>query len=115
MREQVKDKGRLEHILESIENLFEFTKDVDFEQFITNKLLNFAVIKNIENIGEAGYKLTKEFKKQHPEIRWEAIIKMRHVLVHDYYQIKNEVAWDVIQEDLATLQKQIKEIYENME
>jgi len=114
MREQVKDKGRLEHILESIENLFEFTKDVDFEHFVTNKLLNFAVIKNIENIGEAGYKLTKEFKKKHPEIRWEAMIKMRHVLVHDYYQIKNEIAWDVIQKDLSSLKEKIQQLYETI-
>jgi uncharacterized protein with HEPN domain len=48
MREQVKDRGRLAHILESIDNVFEFTKNVDYDHFISNKLLRFAVIKNIQ-------------------------------------------------------------------
>ena len=112
MREQIRDKGRLEHILESINYAFEFTKGVDFEHFKANTMLRFAVIKNIEIIGEAGYKLSREFKEQHPEVNWEQIIKMCHVLVHGYYQIRDEVAWDVIQKDLKPLKKQIQTIYE---
>ena len=113
MREQVRDKGRLEHILESIENLFEFTKDIDFEHFMSDKLLKFAVIKNIEIIGEASYKLSKEFKEKHPEIRWESIIKMRHVLVHGYYKIKDEIAWEIVQKDLQPLKEKIQILYDN--
>lgn len=47
MREQVRDKGRIEHMLEAIDNLFDFTKDKTFEQFQADKILKFATIKNI--------------------------------------------------------------------
>ena len=113
MRDKIRDKGRLEHILESIDNIFEFTKEIDFEHFKTNKMLRFAVIKNMEIIGEASYKLTKEFKNAHPEIEWQVIIDMRHVLVHGYYRIKNEIAWKIIQKDLAPLREQIQQLYNN--
>ena len=46
------------HILEAIDNLFEFTQETTFEEYKSNKILRFAVIKNLEIIGEAAYLLT---------------------------------------------------------
>jgi len=114
MREQIRDKSRLEHILEAIENVFEFTEGTTFDDYMADKKGKFAVIKNLEIIGEASYKLTKEFIAKHNNVEWKTIIGLRHVLVHGYYQIKDEVAWKIVQKDLVPLQKQIKEIYENM-
>lgn len=110
MREKPKDETRLFHILEAIDNLFEFTNDINFEQFKDNKILRFAVIKNLEIIGEAAYLLTKEFKTEHPEIEWETIVYMRHILVHGYYQIKDEIVWATIQTDLQPLKDNITNI-----
>ena len=90
MREQIKDRGRLEHILDAIEKAFEFTENVSFDEFKTNTLLRYAVVKSVEIVGEASYKLTKEFREQHPEIEWRDIISMRHILVHGYYQTKDK-------------------------
>lgn len=113
MREEVRDKSRLEHILECIDNIVEFTKEISYNDLLTNKILNFAVIKNLEIIGEASYKITKEFKAKHPEIEWRVIINLRHVLVHGYYKIKQEVIWDIIQKDLQPLKEQIQMIYDS--
>ena len=88
MRETAKDKGRLQHILSSIERV---------QEFITCKI-----------VGEAVYKLTKEFKESHTETPWRMIEKMRHILVHDYYQINLDILWIVINEDLPVLEEQIK-------
>ena len=115
MRDKIRDKNRLEHILESINNAVEFTQNVSFEDFVNNKMLRFAVIKNIEIVGEASYKISKEFKEKHPEIEWAKIVGMRHVLVHGYYQIEDSIAWEVVQKDLLPLRKQIQELYENEE
>ena len=65
MREKIKDKARLLHIIEAIDNLFEFTNGISFEQYRRNKVLRFAVIKNLEIIGEAAYLLSKNL---HPNI-----------------------------------------------
>ena len=81
MREKPKDINRLSHIIEAIDNLFEFTKGISFDEYKGNKILRFAVIKNLEIIGEAAYLLTNEFKEKHPEVEWKVIIGMRHVLV----------------------------------
>ena len=56
------------------------------------------------------YKLTKEFRNQHPEIEWDIIEGMRHVLVHDYYKIKPEQLWSTIENDIPQLKPLIEEL-----
>ena len=107
MREILKDKMRLLHIIEAIDNIVEFSEGISFEEYQSNKILRFAIIKNLEIIGEATYLLTKKFKLEHPETEWETITYMRHVLVHGYYQIKDEIVWATVQEDLQPLKTQI--------
>jgi len=70
-------------------------------------MLRFAVIKNIEIVGEAAYLLTKEFKTNHPSIEWEDMIGMRHILVHGYYQIKDEIIWATIETELQPLKEKL--------
>jgi uncharacterized protein with HEPN domain len=107
MRENPKNKVRLHHILEAIDNIFEFINNVSFEDYRSNKILRFAVIKNLEIVGEAAYLLTKDFKEIHPEIEWAEVIGMRHVLVHGYYQIKDEIVWATIQTELLPLKEKV--------
>ncbi|MBQ9556559.1 MAG: DUF86 domain-containing protein [Muribaculaceae bacterium] len=70
-------------------------------------MIYYGIVKNIEIIGEASHKLTAAFRRQHPETPWEVIAKMRHVLVHDYYQIDPLSVWKVITEDLPPLREQV--------
>ena len=113
MRERVRDKGRLEHILDAIANVIEFTKGITYENFLSDKILFFAIVKNIEIIGEASYKLSKEFKTANNNVEWEDIIGLRHVLVHGYYHIQEERVWKIIQKDLLPLKEQIQTLYNN--
>ena len=113
MREQIRDKNRLEHILDAIEKAIEFTENVSFEDYKANTLLRYGVVKCVEIVGEASYKLTKEFREQHPEIEWRDIISMRHILVHGYYRAKDEVVWDTVKNYLPSLREQIQALYNN--
>ena len=88
--------------------MFEFTKGISFDEYKGNKILRFAVIKNLEIIGEAAYLLTNEFKEKHPEVEWKVIIGMRHVLVHGYYQISAEMVWATIQTELQPLKEKVE-------
>jgi len=112
MRELIKDRGRLEHILDAIEKAFEFTENVSFDEFKTNTLLRYAVVKSVEIVGEASYKLTKEFREQHSEIEWRDIISMRHILVHGYYQTKDNIVWDTVKNYFPPLKEQIQKLYD---
>ena len=70
----------------------------------------YAVVKNIEIIGEASYMLTKEFKLSHSNIPWQIMEKMRHVFVHGYYTISPKKVWETVQEDLPILKKQLTDL-----
>ena len=107
MRENVRDRDRLEHIVEAIDRILDFADGKTKEELEADNLKYYGIVKNIEIIGEATYKLTRAFCGQHPETPWEFIAKMRHVLVHDYYQIEPREVWKVIQEDLHPLREQV--------
>ena len=113
MRERIRDKDRLAHILDAIEKANEFTENVSFEDFKTNTLLRYGVVKCVEIVGEASYKLTKEFREENTEIEWRDIISMRHILVHGYYKTKDEIVWDTVKHYFPPLREQIQKIYEN--
>ena len=113
MRERIRDIGRLEHILRSIDYIIDFTEGLIFEDFKTDIKLQFAVVKNIEIIGEASYKLSHGFKEQHPEVPWRKIVDSRHILVHDYYQIKLEIIWDIVLKEMYPLKEKIQKLYDN--
>ncbi len=103
MRETLKDRGRLEHMLEMALLLdVERTKH-NVEVIRSDKVLFYGLSKMVEIIGEASYMITKDFKQNHPELPWRQIEGMRHILVHGYFSISPEVLWDVIQYDIPTL------------
>ena len=108
MREAIRNLDRLLHIQESINNIQEFVAGKSFDEFVADKLLFFAVVKNVEIIGEAAYMLTKELCVAHNETPWKDIIGMRHVLVHGYYTTSKEFIWATVQHDLPVLRPQIE-------
>ena len=110
MREPMRDPGRLEHIMSAIEKIEEYSKDIAFEQFVTDSMRKHAITYNIQIIGEAVYNLSKDFKEKHPEITWSLVEKMRHILVHDYYQVSATVVWNVVNEDVPVLKKAVRAI-----
>lgn len=92
-----------------------FTSGMTKEQLVADVLHLHATVYNVQIIGEAVYKLSKEFKALHPDTPWSMIEKMRHILVHDYYQINFDILWVVITDDLPPLQAQIVHYLSEME
>jgi len=99
-------------MLEAIDNIYEFVNGKTFEVYKKDKILRFAIIKNLEIIGEAAYLLTKDFKNKHDSIEWGDIIGMRHILVHGYYQIKDEIIWATIETELVPLKAKLLKLLE---
>ena len=108
MREQIRDKERLQHMLEAIDALQEGIKRFDFQAIQDDHIIFYGFVKQIEIIGEATYMLTKEFKATHPEVNWAPIENMRHVLVHGYFAINPKMLLCVIEDDLPKLKPQIE-------
>ena len=72
-----------------------------------NTMLFYAKVKNVEIIGEAAYHLTNAFRNAHSGTPWEAVMRMRNILVHDYYKIRLNEVWKVVQEDLRPLREPV--------
>ena len=110
MRERIKDKDRLQHILDAIDVLQSGAQRYSLEQIEKDSILYFGFVKQVEIIGEAVYMLTKEFRESHPDIEWDAIEGMRHVLVHGYYEISPDKVWNVVKKDLPILRPKIQDL-----
>jgi len=107
MREPLKDRERLGHILTAADNILRYTDGKTFDDLKSDDMMCYAVVYNIMTIGEAAYYLTKAFQRQHPETDWNIVTKMRNVLVHDYYKINLYTIWDVVSNDISPLRQQV--------
>lgn len=115
MREASRDKSRLEHIIQAIGRIRRYTTGKTFEDFIADDMMYYAVVKNIEILGEASNMLTDEFRINHPQTPWKQVSCMRNYIVHEYFQVDNNVVWDVITNDLPVLESQIMRYLEEKE
>ena len=113
MRETIKDKGRLEHILNSIDVLLNNKDKYEFADVEKDSIVFFGFVKHVEIIGEAVYMLTTEFRASHPEVDWDVIEGMRHVLVHGYYKIRPKQLWNTIINDIPKLRPYIESYLKN--
>lgn len=110
MREPERDLGRLQDIVEAADHIADFTNGFSQEELSNDKLRYFAVVKNVEIIGEAAYMLSLRFKEDHCAIPWNDIIRMRHALVHGYATILPELLWHTALVDVPVLKIQIEGI-----
>jgi len=107
MREPVRDKGRLTHIVEAIDKAFLFVGDDSVDVFAADTMKVYAVTRCVEIVGEAVYMLSQEFRDSHPDTEWDIITKSRHVMVHGYYQVEPSLVWAMVKNDLPILKEQI--------
>lgn len=99
------DSFYTDHILLSINNIFDYTKGYSRQSFAESTLVQDAVIRNFEIIGEATKKISEDFKKNNTEIPWKEMAGMRDKLIHDYIGVDVDVIWATIEKDLPTLRK----------
>ena len=105
--------GYLNHILEAIERIEEYVSELDEMAFLGNKLVQDAVIRNFEVIGEASNNIEKrfpEFVGAHPELPLASAYQMRNAVAHGYFQVDFEILWKTIQRDLPSLHTKVEEI-----
>ena len=114
MREVSKDLMRLQHMAQAMDRVKRFTGGKSFADFTEDEILYYAVVKNIEIIGEASNLLTSEFRTAHAETPWKMVSGMRNYIVHEYFQVDDNVVWDVVTHDLPVLEKQITSYIEEL-
>ena len=110
---QKDDSIYLDHILQAIQKIEDYTNSVDYLDFIKNEEKQDAVIRKIEIIGEASKKISKELKEKHSSIPWRAIAGMRDKLIHYYFEVDYETIWETLQNDIPVLKIQLQQINNN--
>lgn len=103
MRPEEKDLAYLWDMLDAAKTVRDFVKGVKFHGYEKDRKLQLAVERAIEIIGEAARNVSKEFQTKHSEIPWRGIIGQRHMLAHEYGEIKQERMWLVASERIPEL------------
>jgi uncharacterized protein with HEPN domain len=83
--------------------VLKYAQGSDFARFENDEVLQDAVMRRIQIIGEAARKISSEFKEAHPVIPWSEIIGMRNRLIHEYFRVIPEKVWEVIVKDIPSL------------
>ena len=103
----------LGHILKAIDRIDRYTAGMDEVSFLDSELVQDAVIRNIEVIGEASSNILRvapEFAAQHDDIPWQVMYTMRNRVSHGYDKVDLEIVWKTIASDLPGLHAQITEL-----
>ena len=100
----------LHDILNSIEIINSYIADCNFQEFEKNEMLNDAVMRRLEIIGEASSRLPSEITDQRVNIPWSQIKALRNIIVHQYDEVDLNDLWNVIQKDLPILKKNVEEM-----
>ncbi|MEX2427878.1 MAG: DUF86 domain-containing protein [Bacteroidales bacterium] len=92
-----------EDMLESAQKIKRYTKDLDFDAFISDDKTIDAVVRNFEIIGEAANHFDLDIRDKFPEIEWNRIRGFRNRIVHEYFGIDYEIVWTIIESYLDEL------------
>lgn len=103
----------LKHVLECINLIEKYSKNLSKEDFKSNIELQDAIIRRLEIIGEATRNLPDEFKSNYSDIQWKQIIAARNILAHFYFGIDLNTIWNIVKNDLPQLKKQVESMLED--
>ena len=97
----------LRHIRDAIARIGKYTAQ-GRNAFFDDSMVQDAVIRNLEVIGEAVRSLPPELKRRHPKIPWRSITALRNVLIHEYFGVDLEIVWRVVQRRIPTLKRHVE-------
>ena len=112
MRLKEDDLSFLIDIAGCIIDINEFTKEIQFHEFEKDKMRKLAVERQLEVIGQAAGKISKETQDHLGNIPWKNIIGLRNKLAHDYGEILAERIWVIAKNSIQELLQELEKISE---
>ena len=104
------DLGYLIDIINSIKDIKDFTKNIQYNQYENDRKTKLAVERSIEIIGEAAKSIRETTRNIYKNIDWDAMMKFRNKLVHEYGDIKTERTWKIAKKTIIELENELYKI-----
>lgn len=106
-------QNRVKDVLDAIAEIREFTDEITFEEFQTDRKTIRAVLYDLAIIGEAVRSIPPEIEASHPEIPWDDVRGMRNIVIHEYFQVNLSIIWQTLQEDLVLLESSLCQLIDS--
>lgn len=100
------DRVYLAHIVDALQQITKYTENLDEDGFRTARIVQDAVIRQFEIIGEATKNLSDEFRLKHPTIPWKDLAGFRDKLIHQYFGVDIALVWRSVVDDVPVLLKE---------
>jgi len=97
------DKIYIEHILRSIDRIDVYLSGKDHQSFSDDFMTQDAVVRQLEIIGEATKRVSKELRNINPQVPWSDMAGMRDILIHDYIDVDIDIVWKTASESIIKL------------
>lgn len=104
------DKLYIGDIRHEIAGIKKFTRGMGWKEFEKDELVQRAVERSIEIIGEASRCLSEKFRLAHSELPWKEMIGMRNLISHSYGDVDYAQVWAVVEKDIPALEEKLKAI-----
>lgn len=105
----------IDDIKESISAIQEFTLDIDFEKFTSDRKTYSATLREFIVIGEAISHIPENLKERFPQVEWRQIKDFRNFIVHEYFGIDAKIVWDAVEQELPLLKNEIARLEESLQ
>ena len=100
----------LSDIKEAISQIEIYVKDISEEEFSKNKLIQDAVLRRLEIVGEAVRNIPRALKEKNKHVPWFDMSQFRDLIAHGYFEVSLKTVWNAATKNLKVIKEAMKNI-----
>ena len=104
------DSVYLKHIVKAIDQIELYTRGMSESEFFSRTMVQDAVLRQIQVIGEAASCISVEFQGEHPKLQWSNMIGISKKIIPGNITVNLANVWNAIQDDLPLHKQAIKKL-----
>jgi len=101
----------IEQIQSCIDRIQSYAEGLDYDSFLEKQVVQDAIVRQLEILGEATKRISIEFRNRYPQIPWKVMAGMRDKLIHDYIDVDFRMVWSTAIRDIPDLDSLFKELF----